>query len=205
MSRVHPAVHRAILVTDVDKFGDPARTNPHQIAVRDGMYTAITRAFTKAKISWAACNHEDRGDGVLVLVPPQAPKNPLVTRLPVLLAAELARHNAANPAPAQIRLRMALHAGEIHHDRHGVAGTAINRTSRLADAPALKTAFAATDAVLALIVSEWIYDEVVRDDPSAHPSRYRKIRVTLKETHTSAWVRILGPTGTAAPPDARLN
>ncbi len=45
----------------------------------------------------------------------------------------------------------------------------------------------------------------MRLDIATHPSRYRKIRFTLKETHTSAWVRILGPTGTAAPPDARLN
>src|SRR6266568_3502808 len=126
MIKYRPAVHRAIIVVDVTKFGDPARTNPHQIAVRDGMYKAITHAFAKAKISWAACTHEDRGDGVLILVPPDVPKTWLVTRLPSPLAADLALHNATHEAQEQIRLRLALHAGEIIFDRHGVAGTAIN-------------------------------------------------------------------------------
>ncbi len=185
-----PAVHRAIIVADVAKFGDPARTNPHQVAVRDGMYKALTRTFARSRIRWGACTHEDRGDGVLILVPPDVPKTWLVTRLPGPLAAELTRHNATNPAQAQIRLRIALHAGEIIHDRYGVAGSAINRTSRLSDAPALKTAFAATDDVLALIASDWFYEEVIRHEPATQPFSYRKVTVSVKETHATAWIRL---------------
>jgi hypothetical protein len=66
-----PAVHRAILIVDVENFGDPARTNAHQVAVRDGMYQALRQSFARARISWADCAAEDRGDGVLVLIPPR--------------------------------------------------------------------------------------------------------------------------------------
>lgn len=92
---LQPAVHCAILIVDVEGFGDPARTNADQLAVRDGMYQALRRSFSSARISWAGCVTEDRGDGVLVLVPPVVPKSWLVTRLPAYLAEALVRHNAA--------------------------------------------------------------------------------------------------------------
>jgi hypothetical protein len=68
------AVHRTIVVVDVEGFGDQGRTNPHQVAVRDGLYRAMQDAFGHAGISWDDCGHEDRGDGVFVLVPAEVPK-----------------------------------------------------------------------------------------------------------------------------------
>ena len=95
---LQPAVHRAILIVDVEKFGDPARTNIHQLAIRDTVYKVLQQSFARARIGWADCVTEDRGDGVLVLVPPTVPKSLLVAALPVHLAKILARHNAACPA-----------------------------------------------------------------------------------------------------------
>jgi hypothetical protein len=37
----HLSVHRAIVVVDVEKFGDAARTNILQLAVRDGLYRVV--------------------------------------------------------------------------------------------------------------------------------------------------------------------
>jgi hypothetical protein len=106
------AVHRTIVAVDVERFGDPRRTNPDQVAVRDGLYQALERAFSGAGIPWDDCQREDRGDGVLVLAPPELPKSPFAESLPGGLASALREHNAAHRAPEQIRLRMALHAGE---------------------------------------------------------------------------------------------
>jgi hypothetical protein len=44
-------VHRSVLVVDVEKFGDPARTNADQVAVREGMYQALEGALADAGIS----------------------------------------------------------------------------------------------------------------------------------------------------------
>jgi hypothetical protein len=46
------AVHRTIVVVDVEGFGDQRRTNPHQVAVRDGLYRAMRDAFGRAGIPW---------------------------------------------------------------------------------------------------------------------------------------------------------
>ena len=195
MVTLQPAVHRAILIVDVESFGDPARTNAHQLAVRDTMYKALRRSFARARVSWADCVKEDRGDGALVLIPPAVPKSGLVAGLPAYLAEALARHNAASPEEQRIRLRMALHAGEVHQDAHGYAGASINLAFRLIEAPAAKMALHDSSAVLALIVSEWFYDEVVRHHPAAEPSWFRPAHVAVKETETTAWIRVLGLAG----------
>jgi hypothetical protein len=65
-----PAVHRDIVIVVVENFGDPARTNAHQLGRLRGRRP---------------------GDGVLVLVSPEVPKSWLVTRLPVRLAEMLDR------------------------------------------------------------------------------------------------------------------
>jgi hypothetical protein len=150
-------VHRAIMVVDVERFGDRSRTDLNQLAIREGLYKALTQAFRKSGVSWAHCVSEDRGDGALILVPPDAPKTRLVTRLPTGLVAAITRHNAGCAVPERMRLRVALHAGEIYHDAHGVAGTAINYAFRLVEAPVLRSALDASPGVLALIVSDWLY------------------------------------------------
>ena len=107
------AVHRTIVVVDVEGFGDRRRTNPHQVAVRDGLYRALREAFGHAGIAWDDCGHEDRGDGVLILIPAEVPKGLLVESLPSALVTALHAHNGTHPGPERIRLRMALHAGEV--------------------------------------------------------------------------------------------
>ncbi len=187
------AVHRAIMVVDVERFGDPARTNLNQLAVRDGLYKALIQASGESGIEWGSCVSEDRGDGALILVPPEVPKAYLAASLPGRLAAAVSRHNAGCAGPEQMRLRVALHAGEVYRDAHGVAGSAVNHAFRLAEAPALRSALAASPGVLVVIVSDWLFSEVVRHDPAAEPSSYRKVQVAVKETAAVGWIRTPDP------------
>jgi hypothetical protein len=82
MDEPYPAFHKAILGIDIEGFADRRRTNPDQIAVRAGLYRCLRTAFARSSIAWDSCYHEDRGDGALVLVPPEIPKAWLVTRFP---------------------------------------------------------------------------------------------------------------------------
>ena len=190
MQPPRPAVHRTILVVDVERFGDRRRTNPHQVIVRDVMYAVVQRALAEAGVSWAACWCEDRGDGILVLVPAEIPKALFVDIVPGVLAAALRQHNQCHPIEEQIRLRMALHAGEVHFDRHGVTGAAVNHTFRLLDAQRLKTALADSEGELALITSSWFFEDVVRHSLSVDPATFRPVWVSEKETSTVAWIAL---------------
>ncbi|MFC0111122.1 ATP-binding protein [Kibdelosporangium aridum] len=182
------AVHRTIAVVDVEGFGDDRRTNPVQVTVRKGLYEALRRAFDDTGIPWTQCYTEDRGDGVFILGPTDVQKSLFVESLPLALVKELRRHNAAHPEQARIRLRLALHAGEVVHDAHGVTGKALNLAFRLCDAPPLKAALAASPGLLAVISSEWFYEEVVRNSPAAEPASYRQVQVGVKETTTHGWI-----------------
>jgi hypothetical protein len=180
--------HRTTFAVDIEDFGARWRTDPHRVAARAGLYRALRRSFERIGADWAACYHEDRGDGAFALVPPDVPKSVLAGRLPHEIAREVREHNDLYCHGASIRLRMALHAGEIRHDEHGVVGTALNLTFRLLDAAALKAALAESTGVLALITSEWFFEEVVRQNQGG--DAYRRVPVDVKETATSGWVHL---------------
>ena len=184
------AVHRTIVAVDVEGFGNRRRINPQQVAVREGLYRVLRQAFYAATIPWTDCHHEDRGDGVLILARPEVAKSVFVEALPDQLVKELREHNSTRPAPEQIQLRMALHAGELQYDDHGVVGASVNLTFRLLDAEPLKSALAGSPGVLALVTSDWFFEEVVRHSPAADPNAYRRVRVRVKETDTVGWVHL---------------
>src|ERR1700728_2101792 len=182
-----PAVHRTIVAVDVEGFGDPHRTNPNQVAVRDGLYRAMREAFRLASIPWTDRDHEDRGDGMFILVGPDVPKSLFVESLPSALIAALRSHNATHPDSERIRLRMALHAGEVLYDEHGATAASINLTFRLLEAGPAKEALAASSGVLAVIASSCFFEEVVRHS-AADVAAYRSVPVTVKETSTIGWI-----------------
>ncbi len=190
MVKPQSAVHRTILVVDVEGFGNQRRTDPHRLMVRDGMYGALKRAFGKVGIEWDGCYREDRGDGVLVLAPPEVPKAIFVESLPHELVEALAEHNGTHCEQEQIRLRMAVHAGEVSYDEHGVTAASVNLAFRLLDARQLKAALAESSGVLALIASSWFFDEVIQHAPASDPATYRRVRVVVKETTTVGWIAL---------------
>jgi hypothetical protein len=190
----YEAVHRTILVFDIEQSNHPMRTNRDRVVIHEAMYAAVRTTLRRLKYY-----HEDRGDGVLVLVPPEVPKARLLSNLLARLEAALTRHNAAmarqNPfraAATQIRLRVAVHAGEVTFDSHGVVGAAVDYTFRLAEAPPLKSALATSTGECALITSKWFFDEVVYQCPDAHPELFRRIETQVKSTPISAYIRVPG-------------
>jgi DNA polymerase III delta prime subunit len=190
MTRPVVAVHRTILVVDVVGFGDHRRNNMAQMTVRTGLYGALQEAFRAAGIDWDSCEREDRGDGALILAPAEMPKGPFAETLPNALVAALTRHNRSHRSVEQVRLRMALHAGEINYDEHGVTSVAINLAFRLLDAAPVKEALARSQAVLAMITSSWFFDEVVRHSSACDPDTYRSVSVAVKETISTAWLHV---------------
>jgi tetratricopeptide (TPR) repeat protein len=196
-----PAVHRTIVVVDVAGFGDHRRTNLHQLAVRDSLYAMLALAFDRSGIRWADCDNEDRGDGVLIVVPPSVTKSVLVESLPDELTSALREHNRTHAVEEQIRLRVAVHAGEIHYDDHGVVGRAVNLAFRLLDAAVFKEVLARSTSELAIITSAWFFEEVVWH--AANRAEYQQVRVAVKETDTTAWIRVPGSVPDVVPAPER--
>ncbi|GAA0569598.1 hypothetical protein [Actinomadura livida] len=182
------AVHRSILCVDVQGYG--RRTNWDQLAVRSVLFKVLPEALADSGVPPRSLRFEDRGDGALVLVQPDVPKERLAGPFPLKLAASLERHNSGAPPGARIKVRVAVHAGEVIYDAHGVAGSAIVAASRLLDAEPLKDALRASPGAVALITSDRFYEEVVQQCPTCDAASYRSVRVSVKETNTRGWVRL---------------
>ncbi len=183
-------VHRTVLAVDIENYGHRGRTTPNRLVVRHGLDLALRHAFKEAGVPWFDCRHESTGDGTLVLVPAQVLKGPFVEVLSGSLAGELRRHNETHRAEERIRLRMALHAGEVAYDDQGATGPAINQTFRLIEAPQLKIALAESPGTLALITSSWFFDEVVRSSTLVDAATFRPVQVAVKETVTVGWISL---------------
>ena len=181
------AVHRTIVVVDVEGFGDRRRTNQNQVAIRKGLYLVMHEAFRIAGISLTDHYYEDRGDGMFVLVGPEVLKSVFVELLPYALVSALETHNNAHQDAEQIRLRMALNAGEVNFDEHGATSSSINLTFRLISSDSLRITLSRSISVLAVITSAWFFDEVVRNSAAPVVS-YRPIQVSAKETDALGWM-----------------
>ncbi|MET8848651.1 tetratricopeptide repeat protein [Amycolatopsis sp. NPDC004625] len=178
------------MVADIEGFGDPRRTGEHLPAVRDGLDAVMRTAFTAAGVVWEDCYREMRGDAVVVLVSAATDKNRFVeTVLPVLVI-RLRVHNDTYPEAQRLRLRVALHAGEVRYDTHGISSAALIRTFRLCDAQPLKAALAGSPGVLAVIASDGLFDDVIRHTPAAAPATWRPVPVTVKEADTTGWITL---------------
>jgi hypothetical protein len=175
----------------VDVAGSARRDDKAQLSMRRALWAVLTEAFEDSQIGWENCHREDRGDGVLVIIPATtrsaAILNPLLDRL----HAGLRHHNEVSSEAAKIRLRVAVHSGLVHRDQYGLVGNAFVHVFRLLDAPALRQALASSGGDLALIVSDHFYDTVIRYGPGPiDAGTFRPATVAVKETRTRGWLHL---------------
>jgi hypothetical protein len=188
-----------LFAVDVAAFTDPGRDEHVQLYVREMLYRILERAFDGAGLPWRSCWHEDRGDGVVVVVPPVIPVDGLADPLPERLCGLIRVHNRLSSAQARIQLRAAAHAGKVYHDDHGFAGDAASHLFRLLQAPGFKQQLAASGSDLAFIASDYFYDTVIRRHPTlVDPAAFQAVTVDLRHTTATGWVQLMGTVSRSA-------
>jgi len=194
-----PTVHRTVVYVDVADFTNPSRKAIDLQAVQEGVYQVLETAFKDCGIDYGACDMEDRGDGSLILIPADVSKSKLADLLPDRLVAALRRYNAIHTTTAQIRLRVGIHAGDIRRNVKGWIGDAVNLAARIMNADEVKAALAESDGLVAWTVSDYFYNEVIRQDPGVAPEQYRPLVVSVKTFSGTIWLRLPGMTGPVVP------
>lgn len=182
-------LHYTIMVLDVDRYGDPSRTDAHRAAVHDGLNRAVRGAFADASVRWDSCEWQDGGDGALILIPVATPKVVVLDRVVRHLADRLREHNEVSAAAARIRLRLCLHAGEVRRTEYGVTSSGIILVSRLLDSAILREECRNSPEPVTLAVTDGFYDDVVRHHPPAEPEQFRKFHFAVKEVDATAWLK----------------
>jgi len=184
--------YRALLAVDIERSA--GRGNVALRQIREVLRTALCAAFEQGGIDWSACVHDDLGDGMRVTAPAGLPKSRLIHPLIHELAVHLRAHNRNAGPRAAVRVRVALHAGEVYAGAPGaITGGPLEILARMLDAPPLRTALAdaSTGVSTALLVSQHFYDETVRHGyPGIDPDTFRKVTFTTKEHTADAWLHL---------------
>lgn len=161
-----------------------------------GCTASLGNAMRAAGIEPQNVEQSESGDGVLVLLDPQISKVRLLHPLVPRLGSGLARYNRTAPGSERLRLRVVVHAGELLQDAHGRTGEDLVLAFRLLDSDAARVYLAQTAADLVLVVSDAIYQGVVKHGYGAiDPARFQSVWISAKETSTRAWLHIPGTDG----------
>ncbi|GAA2522992.1 adenylate/guanylate cyclase domain-containing protein [Winogradskya humida] len=187
----NPTFHY-IVVVDVEGYG--RRLVPVQASLRTAMYEVTENAFEDAGLDWESVVKLDRGDGILMLVPPTADGVTLAGKFVIALHESLREKAGFFSAEHQMRMRVALHQGTCQQDRNGWVGEAINTAARLVDAGPLRAALAsAPAATMAFIASDDIYRSVIRHGfRHIDTASFAPVEIDMKELQETAWVQIPG-------------
>ncbi len=130
---------------------------------------------------------------MLVVVPPGIACSGLIDPLPERLRSLIRRHNHVSCEAAGIQLRAAVHIGPVHHDGHGFVSSDIDFLFRMLEARPLKRALTGSGAELALIISGYVYRNVVCRYPSLlSPDFFQRVRFQIKDTRALAWTYLPG-------------
>jgi hypothetical protein len=181
-----------ILLVDIESFG--TRRNPIQQFLRTQLYTIIENAMAESGIDKAGLPVSDRGDGAFWLLPAAVSKVDITGRFIDALKDGLQAYGRVSSAEAAMRLRVALHAGEISEDERGWVGEDLNTACRLVDLQDLRETLAEADrAFLALAVSDNWHSAVVRHDyPGIDSREFLAVPFHVKEVRQTAWIRVPG-------------
>jgi class 3 adenylate cyclase len=187
--------HRTIIAVDIEQ--STSRPDPVKAELRRTVYEMSDQALRSAGIHRRHRDRfADRGDGLLALIRPvdQASKPVLLSRAVPALSQLLSDYNTslsrADRPHHQLRVRVVVHAGEVHYDRNGCFGEALDIAFRLLDAPSVKKALRAAADSLALVISDDIYRTIVRHSyEGIDPQTFRPlVRVRVADHRYPGWV-----------------
>ncbi|MDT0270174.1 hypothetical protein RM844_28275 [Streptomyces sp. DSM 44915] len=186
--------YHTILVVDIEGFG--RRRNPVQSWLRERLRQVLEDAFEAAGIDvLAGPPPVDRGDGMFWLLPATVPKEDVTGPFVDRLARGLREHAGTSSANGALRLRLALHGGEVGADGQGWVGADLNTACRMVDHQPLRDALAdVPGAGLVVAVSdEWHRKVVSHHHPGIDATEYRPVRFDAKEIRNeTVWVRVPG-------------
>lgn len=186
ISRQIQPEYRSIVV--IDMTGSGRWNDLTQLRTRAALDRLVRAAFRAAGIAWHRLIVEDRGDGMIVLVPPTVSKVDLFDPVLARLCDLLRKYN--NATKPRIRLRVALHAGEVLRGPCGWVGTDLNTACRMVNgAPLYRELLRCPQSDLVLVISDTVHQAVVRHGHRGiDPAGYAPVHVQVKELDTTAWI-----------------
>jgi len=187
---VYVSRYYALVVVDIENWG--GQPGAAQARMQAALRLILERAMVSVGIGSAGVRSTSRGDGMIIALSTEVSKELVTVPLVKALNRELRIYDDECPPDEVMRLRVALHAGDVHDGGTEWAGEAVVTACRLVDSDVLHRVLTAADtAVLAVIVSGSWYDAVLRAG-WAVSTGYDHVRPAVKDYAGDAWIRVPG-------------
>ena len=173
---LRPPRRRVIVALDIES--STGRPDPVKAELRTMLYELFDAALRSAGIGARRRGRfTDRGDGLLALIDP-ADQARLVNLVLPAFGQLLASYNANLPHPdgrdRQLRVRVVIHAGNVHDDDNGYFGEALDAAFRLLDAPLVKAALREAHGPFLLVgsanIDDWVLLTVLIESATRPPT-----------------------------------
>ncbi|HEY8478498.1 MAG TPA: hypothetical protein VIL71_01595 [Spirillospora sp.] len=172
-------IYRLLLAVDIQGYSK--RDTREQLLAQRHLSDALDRAAHAAGLDRARWDRQAGGDGELATLPEGVDPAPVAGDFVIALAEELREINR-DAGRFPLRVRLSLHHGTLTAGPFGPAGDAPIVVQRLLDAAPLRKLLADdADRVLAYIVSDSLFEDVVRTGfCSLRPQAFHPVKVTAK-------------------------
>ena len=181
-------------IIDFDVSGSGRKDEQLLLKMRADLRDMLTEVLKHIGVAFDDLPYENLGDGFRLILPPSISLTKVLRHIIQELDYQLRSHRKAASDLAQLRLRMAVHQGNVYRDAGGLGGAALKDVARLLNAAPVKAALVAQpDANLVLVVSEDVYNDVIRHGWGPNRDAFQKVRITekeLKQQNVAAWIYI---------------
>ncbi len=185
-----PRLRRVVLVVDIEAYS--GRPYWVQQAVQERLDRALDHACGRAGVDRARCEAQDRGDGQLLLLPPDVDEAKALPGLVLGLRDALHTLNRAPGTAGRLRIRAALAQGGVQRAALGYVARAVETACRLLDCEHARSALKDTpDTDLALVVADDLFTDAFAAGAGGLPvDEFTNITVTVpaKRFKTLAWL-----------------
>ncbi|GAA1389639.1 hypothetical protein GCM10009639_17510 [Kitasatospora putterlickiae] len=187
---VAPRVRRICLVVDIEAYSG----RPYQVQqkVQERLDRALDHACRRAGVDRKRCEAQDRGDGQLLLLPPDADEAKALPGLVLGLCDALYTLNRAPGTAGRLRVRAALAQGGVQRAALGYVARSVETACRLLDCQEARAALKGTpDTDLALVVADDLFTDAFAAGGDGLPvEEFTRITVAVpaKRFEARAWV-----------------
>ncbi|WP_380282128.1 hypothetical protein [Kitasatospora purpeofusca] len=185
-----PRLRRICLVVDIEAYG--GRPYRVQQKVQERLDRALDHACDRAGVHRSRCESQDRGDGQLLLLPPDVDEAKALPGLVLGLRDALHTLNRAPGASGRLRIRAALAQGGVQRAPLGYVARSVETACRLLDCAQARAALKDTpDTDLVLVVADDLFTDAFATGAGGVPvEEFTEITVAIpdKRFKAGAWV-----------------
>lgn len=185
-------VHRSLVAVDMEAWA--GRSAPVAAEMQGAVDEALRVGLRSVGLNLAAVILQRSGDSRILALPAETPKDLITTTfLTGLEKAVRAWRSTVSPSAKPMRIRVALHSGEVLERNNEWAGPAVITLTDLVNATEGKLLLTANPSsrVLVLLSNLW-HDSVVT--PGFVDVQHCPIHIQGKHGEQLAWVRVIGKT-----------